>query len=57
MCPEPLSFMMERKFECRDCGDKVCDVPDSVCSKCNKSGEKEDVRDVRRRLNPNIPVD
>jgi hypothetical protein len=53
----PLSFVTETKFECLDCGKKVCDTPDGVCSKCKQGGEKQDVRDVIRKLNPDIPVD
>jgi hypothetical protein len=47
--------MAETKFECLDCGKRVCDTPDGVCSKCKKSGDEQEIRKVLEVLNPDIP--
>jgi hypothetical protein len=54
---ETICFMAETKFECRDCGKKVCNAPDEVCSKCKKSGEKQDISEVLKVLNPDEPLE
>jgi rubrerythrin len=51
-----LSFKMVRKFSCRDCGEEVCDAPESQCPECKLADDKQKLREVNAKL-PDDGVD
>lgn len=52
---EIICFTAGAKFECNDCGERVCHTPDEVCPDCKKSAEEQKVREVLNFLNPDDP--